>query len=104
MIPPIDYSKIQTLAESLTEQELARYREKFNSLARTLSAGAPTVLKHLNKIQATDNVNSQAYEYELSDFFKSFLIFMENEFKGKNQDLKSAIILKIISEQSSNPK
>lgn len=102
MISELNYQKIQALAGSISEQEIAFYRHHFLLLASKMDNGSGTLLKHLKKIPRANSPGEYSYEYELSDFFKSFLIFMENEFKGKDQDLKSAIIFKIIGEQSSN--
>lgn len=94
----LNFNKIQVLAESISDQEIAIYRHHFLLLISKMDNGMGTLLKQLKKIPSANSPDGYSYEYELSEFFKSFLIFMENEFLEKDQDLKAAIIFKIIRE------
>lgn len=94
----MDYERTQALANVITDQEYEKYKNHFFWLARNMQPEGITFIKHLKKLPNPEHPGEFLYEYELSDFYRTFLLFMENEFKGKNQDLKSAIMMKIIND------
>ncbi len=97
MIPEDNYEKIKMLADVITEEEVEPYRQYFIRLGKEAGPKNCTILKSLRKFPSPNSPGGFAYEYELSDFYKAFLLFMEFEFEGRNQDVKYAIIHKIIS-------
>jgi|GEM_PF-1702635 len=90
--------KIQKIADSITDSEYARYRNFFMAILIELGPEGFTVLKHLKKLPHPTVPGQFVYEYQLSDGLTQFFTFMEEEFKGKDQDLKSAITLKVLDE------
>jgi hypothetical protein len=92
------YDKVQRIADSITEAEYASYRNYFQSILNEQGSEGFTVLKHLKKLPHPTVPGEFVYEYQLSDGLARFFVYMEQEFKGRNQDLKSAITLKILDE------
>jgi negative regulator of sigma E activity len=92
------YEKVQRIADSITEVEYARYKNYFQLILNETGSEGFTVLKHLKKLPHPTVPGEFVYEYQLSDGLARFFVYMEQEFKGRNQDLKSAITLKVLDE------
>lgn len=94
----MNFNEIQEMADNLSVSEYSYYRDQFFSIAKLFDENGVTLLKNLKKVPKGNATGDFVYEFEMSDPVKSFLSFMEQEFRNKDQDLRLAITVRVLNE------